>query len=99
ARRPMLTFSGCHAGVTLCVTVCVAEAFHTCHGRCSLCRRDLAESDFGFLHAGRRIVSIGGDRVRAYAENDRIAALRVVAAKIPACEPAAEVGGDPGGAL
>src|SRR5207244_5460511 len=90
---------GCPAGVSLDATVGVAEEFHTCHGRCSLCRRDLAESDFGLLHAGRRIVSIGGDRVCAFAENDRIAALRVVAAKIPAREPAAEVEGHPSDAL
>src|SRR6201993_3869808 len=57
----------------------------------SLCRRDLAERDFGLLHAGRRIVSVGGDRVRAFAEHDRIGALRIVTAKILACEPAAEV--------
>src|SRR6266481_1492117 len=61
--------------------------------------RNLAESDFGLLHAGRRIVSIGRDRVRAFAENDRIGALRVVAAKISACEPAAEVEGHPSHAL
>src|SRR6266481_2659469 len=95
----VLVLAGGDAGIALDATVGVAEEFHTCHGRCSLCRRDLAESDFGLLHAGRRIVSIGGDRVRAFAENDRIGALRVVAPKIPAREPAAEVEGHPSDAL
>src|SRR5262249_48390971 len=73
--------------------------FHTCHSRCSLCCRDLAESDFGLLHAGRRIVSVGGDRVGAFAEHDRISALRIIATKILACEPAAKVEGHPGNTL
>src|SRR6201993_2567543 len=37
-----------------------------------LCRRDLAKSNFGLLHASRRIVPVGGNRVRAFAEHDRI---------------------------
>src|SRR5690348_12647655 len=64
-----------------------------------LCCRDLAERDFGLLHAGRRIVPVGGNRVRAFAEHDRVGALRIVAAKILACEPAAEVEGHPRDAL
>src|SRR6202162_5695030 len=32
-------------------------------------RTDLAECDFGFLHAGGRVVAVGGDRVRAFAEH------------------------------
>src|ERR1700751_5627092 len=43
-----------------------------------LCCRDLAESDFGLLHVGRRVIAIGSDRVGAFAEHDRIGALRIV---------------------
>src|SRR5215471_8118861 len=56
-----------------------------------LCCRDLTESDFWLLHAGRRIISVGGDRVRAFAEHDRISTFRIVVAKILACEPATKV--------
>src|SRR6185312_5822138 len=64
-----------------------------------LCCRDLAESDFWLLHAGRRIVSVGSDSIGAFAEHDRIGTLRIIAAKILACEPAAEVEGHPRDAL
>src|ERR1700745_3476476 len=33
-------------------------------------RPDLAKRGLGFLHAGRRVVAVGGDRVRAFAEHD-----------------------------
>src|SRR3974390_1741938 len=61
-----------------------------------LCCSNLAERDFGLLHSGRRIVPVGRDRVRALAKHDRIGSFRVVATKILACEPAAEVEGHPG---
>src|SRR6476619_7455117 len=42
-----------------------------------LSRSDLAEGGLGFLHAGHRVESVGGERVDAFAEHDRIGALRV----------------------
>src|SRR4051794_1553104 len=53
--------------------------------------RDLAQRDLGFLHEGHRIVAVGGERVDALAEHDRIGALRIVAALVDALEPAGEV--------
>src|SRR4029077_2390638 len=91
----VLVLAGGDAGIAFDATVGVAEEFHTCHGRCSLCCRDLAESDFWLLHAGRLIGCVGGDRIGAFAEHDRISALRIIAAKILACEPATEVEGHP----
>src|ERR1043165_9883448 len=46
----------------------------------SLRRRDLAKSDLRLLYARRRIVSVGGDGVRAFAEHDRVGILRIIAA-------------------
>src|SRR6266700_4450446 len=40
-------------------------------------RPDLAERGFGFLHARDRIEPIGGERVHALAEDDRIGAVRI----------------------
>src|SRR5215471_8315122 len=56
----------------------------------SLCRLDLAKRGFGFLHPGDRVEAVGGDRVHALAEHDRIAALRVFQALVDALEPAGE---------
>src|SRR5262249_39592837 len=47
----------------------------------SLCRPDLTQGDFRLLHAGGRIVAVAGDRVRAFAEHDRVGALRIVLAQ------------------
>src|ERR1700684_3802578 len=49
-------------------------------------RTDLAERGLRLLHVGDRIVAIGGDRVRALAEHDRIGAGRVIRAQIFAGE-------------
>src|ERR1700692_1799545 len=38
-------------------------------GAASSSRPDLAQGGLGFLHAGRRVVAIGRDRVRAFAEH------------------------------
>src|ERR1700750_125418 len=43
-------------------------------------RADLAKSSLRLLHAGRRIVAVGRERVHALAEHDRIASLRVFGA-------------------
>src|SRR5712671_4747715 len=61
-------------------------------------RPDLAQRGFGFLHAGDGIEPVGGDRVHALAQHDRIAALRVLEALIDVLEPAAEVERHPGDA-
>src|SRR4029077_7800951 len=53
-RHLVLVLAGGAAGVALDATIGVAEEFHTGHGRCSLCRSDLTERGFGFLHAGHR---------------------------------------------
>src|SRR5579871_6147475 len=42
----------------------------------SLYRRDLTQSDLRLLHAGRRVVAVGRDRIRAFAEHDGVGALR-----------------------
>src|SRR3974390_2062725 len=65
----------------------------------SLRRPHLAERGFWFLHAGDRVVAVGGERVDALAEHDRIGALRIFAALIDALEPAGEVERHPGHAL
>ena len=98
-RHLVLVLAGGDAGVALDAAVGVAEEFHSSHGRSSLRRPDLTEGDLGFLHAGRRIVAVGRDRVGAFAEHDRVGALRIVAAQVLAAEPAAEVERHPGDAL
>src|SRR5581483_11983421 len=80
-------------------TIGVAEKFHTCHGRCSLCRSDLTEGRFWFLHACHRVEAVGGQPVDALAEHNRVGSLRIVAALIIALEPAREVEWTPGDAL
>src|SRR5215468_4330986 len=65
----------------------------------SLCRPDLTQGDLGFLHARRRVVPVGRDGVGAFAEHDRVGALRIVGAQVLAAEPAAEVERHPGYAL
>src|SRR3954453_688226 len=45
-------------------------------------RPDLAQRGFWFLHAGDGIKPVGGDRVDALAQHERIAALRVLEALI-----------------
>src|ERR1700741_2599512 len=57
----------------------------------SLCRRDLAEGRFRFLHAGHRIVAVGGEGIHAFAEHDRIRAFGIFGALIDALEPAREM--------
>src|SRR5690606_5526144 len=52
---------------------------------------DLAERDLWFLHAGGRIVAVGGDRIGAFTEHDRVGARRVIGPEVLAVEPAAEV--------
>src|SRR3954453_15618725 len=61
-----------------------------------LSRSDLAEGGLGFLHAGHRIEAVGGERVHAFTEHDRIGALGVFRALIDALEPAREVERAPG---
>src|SRR5580693_8080197 len=41
---------------------------------------DLTESGLGLLHARRRVETIGGQRVDALTKNDRVIALRILAA-------------------
>src|SRR4051794_5480857 len=65
----------------------------------SLSRSDLTQADLGLLHSSRRVIAVSHDRVRAFAEHDRIGALGVLVAQIDAAEPAAEVEGHPGHAL
>src|ERR1700676_3526231 len=54
----------------------------------SSCRPDLAQRDLRLLHPGGRVVAVGRDRVRAFAEHDRIGALRIVGAQVLAAVPA-----------
>src|SRR5690349_11927980 len=54
-------------------------------------RPDLAKCDLGLLHAGGRVVPVSGDRVRAFAQHDRLDAGWIVRAQVLAGEPAAEV--------
>src|SRR5690348_16909003 len=56
----------------------------------SLSRPDLTQGDLGLLHPGRRVVAIGRDRVRAFAEHDGVGAVRIVGTQVLAPEPAAE---------
>src|SRR5258707_3948547 len=54
-------------------------------------RLDLAQGHLALVHAGDRIVAVGRQRVDAFAEHDRVVALRIFAALIDALEPAGEV--------
>src|SRR5215471_17450257 len=65
----------------------------------SLCRPDLTECDLRLLHARRRVVAVGRDRVRALAEHDGVRPFRIPVAQIGAHEPAAEMERHPGDAL
>src|SRR6476620_10192020 len=56
-----------------------------------LSRSDLAKRGFRLLHVGHRIVAVGGERVGAFAEHNRIGVSRIVGAQILAAKPAAEV--------
>src|SRR5262249_7516592 len=98
-RHLVLVLAGGNAGVAFDATIGVAEEFHPSHGPASLCRPDLTQGDLGVLHSGRRSVAVGRDRVRAFAEHDRIGALRIVVAQVLAAEPATEVERHPGDAL
>src|SRR5665213_2032531 len=60
-RHLVLILAGGDASVAFDAAIGVAEEFHTCHGRCSLCRCNLAEGDFGFLHTRRRVIAVSGD--------------------------------------
>src|SRR2546423_5808658 len=64
-----------------------------------LSRSDLAEGSLGFLHAGHRVEAVGGQRIDALPEHDRIGPLRVLGALIDALEPAGEVERTPRHAL
>src|SRR5437763_3258808 len=54
-------------------------------------RLNLAQGHFALVHTGDRIVTVTRDRVRAFAEHDRVRTLRIVAALVDALEPAGEV--------
>src|SRR5437879_10688390 len=47
-----------------------------------LSRSDLAEGGLGFLHAGHRVEAVGGQRIHAFAEHDRIGPLRIFRALV-----------------
>src|SRR5260221_11524713 len=98
-RHLVLVLAGGDAGVALDAAVGVAEKFHPRHGRASLRRPDLAERGFGFLHARDRIVPVGGERVHALAEHDRVGTFRIFAALVDALEPAGKMVWHPGHAF
>src|SRR5215470_17652868 len=60
---------------------------------------DLAERGLGLLHSGERVEPVGRDRVHAFAEHDRIGAVRILAALIDTLEPAGEMEWHPGHAF
>src|SRR5207302_7751114 len=62
-------------------------------------RSDLAQRGLGFLHPGYGIEPVGGDRIHALAEHDRIGPGRVFSALVHSLEPAGEVERHPGDAL
>src|SRR5204862_1165813 len=99
-RHLVLVLAGSDAGVAFDAAVGVAEKFHPSHGRFSLRRSDLTEGGLGFLHASHGVEAVGGERIHALAEHDRIGAPAVAlligsagvfAALIDALEPAREV--------
>src|SRR5579863_8180759 len=59
-------------------------------------RRDLTQRDLGLLHARRRVIAVGRDRVGALAQHDRIGILGIFVAQIDTAEPSAEVERHPG---
>src|SRR6266446_2979676 len=60
---------------------------------------DLTERGFGFLHPRDRIESVGGERVHALAEHDRVGTFRIFAALVDALEPAGKMVWHPGHAF
>src|SRR6516225_7698673 len=54
-------------------------------------RRNLAQGCLRFLHAGHRVEAIGGERIHALSEHDRVRSLRVFPSLIDTLEPAREV--------
>src|SRR5260370_6267104 len=60
---------------------------------------DLTKGRLRFLHAGGGIVAVGGERVHALAEHDRIGSFRIFGAQILALKPAGEMIGHPDEAL
>src|SRR5262245_1361132 len=98
-RHFILVLAGGDASVALDATVGVAEKLHPSHCLASLSGLDLAKRGLGFLHAGGGVEPVGGDRVHAFAEHDRIGALRILPALIDALEPAREVERAPGDTL
>src|ERR1051326_7497562 len=62
-RHFVLVLTGGNASVALDAAVGVAKKFHPGHGVClPLCRTDLTEANLGFLHSGRRIITVCHDR-------------------------------------
>src|SRR5947209_20418979 len=61
----------------------------------SLGRSDLTESDLRLLHARRRIVAVGHDRVRALAQHDGNCPRRGAIAQNRSLEPSSEMEGHP----
>src|SRR5512145_3098281 len=58
--------------------------------RASSRRPDLAEGGFGLLHPCHRVEAVGGERVDALAQHDRIVAFGILAALVDTLEPACE---------
>src|SRR6185437_3798040 len=99
-RHLIFVLAGRDAGIALDAAVGVAQKFHPSHGvRLPLCRPDLTEADLGFLHSGRRVVTVGHDGIRTLAKDVRIGARRIFRSQVLTAEPAAEMEGHPGHAL
>ena len=77
-RHLVLVLAGGDAGVALDAAVCVAEEFMRAMVIPSSSGPHLAERGLGLLHPGDGIGAIGGDRVHAFAQNDRIGAARIL---------------------
>src|SRR5579862_1357427 len=54
-------------------------------------RSDLTKRDLRLLHPRRRVITIGRNRIGAFAEHDGVGTGRVVSAQILTAEPAAEM--------
>src|SRR5215207_3003329 len=96
----VLVLAGGDAGVALDAAVGVAEEFHAGHVLVSPLRRaDLTQGGLRLLHARDRVEAAGRDGVDAFAEHDRVGALRIPAAHVLALVEAREVERHPGDAF
>src|SRR6056297_4031486 len=95
-RHLVLVLTGGDAGVAFDAALGVAEKFCSCHSLVSLRWHDLAESRFGLLHLGHRVIAIGLGRVGRFTQDIGVCPVRIFRPLVLALEMTAEVEGHEG---